>query len=320
MGITKIRYNFFKILSGSDFSQRRLPTISAISGETGPVLWLTACGHGDEVAGIVVIQEVIKYIRKNGLLKGSLFTFPLMNPMGFENLSRNISFSKEDLNRSFPGNKNGTLAERMAEKIFSSISATQPDLVIDLHNDWINSVPYCLVDPVASTGFAKSVEYAAHSGFIMIEDTDVLHKSLSFNLLNRSIPAITFELGEAYVINEKNVLYGLHSILRIMEKMEMIASASHASESFYPVPPKIKNKLLSYSAKPVCSSSGIIRYAMRPGEPVKYGQTVARVYSIFGKKIESLKAPGDGIILGHYDSSVAYPGLSPLAFGIVVKN
>ena len=42
-------YSFKKIMTGSDLSRRRLPVMCATSGNPGPVVWLTACSHGDEV-------------------------------------------------------------------------------------------------------------------------------------------------------------------------------------------------------------------------------------------------------------------------------
>ena len=56
----KIKYSFIKIMTGSDLSRRRLPFMSAESSKSGPVVWLTGCGHGDEVGGTVVIQEIFK--------------------------------------------------------------------------------------------------------------------------------------------------------------------------------------------------------------------------------------------------------------------
>ena len=91
----KIKYSFLKILTGWDLSRRRLPIMIADNRRKGPLLWLTACCHGDEVGGIVIIQDVFKKIRKNNnLLKGVLYAFPLMNPIGFETQTRNITFSK----------------------------------------------------------------------------------------------------------------------------------------------------------------------------------------------------------------------------------
>ncbi|MBI2436092.1 MAG: succinylglutamate desuccinylase/aspartoacylase family protein, partial [Candidatus Hydrogenedentes bacterium] len=129
---TRIRYSFLKILTGSDLSRRRLPLMAAESVLPGPVVWLTACAHGDEVGGIIVIQEVFKRIRRHKLLRGSVLAFPLMNPIGFETATRNITVSQEDLNRSFPGDQHGSLGERIAHRISSYIVQTQPALVLDL--------------------------------------------------------------------------------------------------------------------------------------------------------------------------------------------
>ena len=208
----KISYSFLKILPGSDLSVRRLPLMSAKSTKPGPVVWLTACGHGDEVCGIVIIQELFKLVRRK-LKCGSVYAFPLMNPLGFETASRQISVSREDLNRSFPGDKNGTLGKRIAQSIFSTIMDTSPDLVLDLHNDWIESIPYVLLDN-PSPEFPKGVyeqtrSFAQQTGFVVIVDSEKVSGTLSFNLNLKKVPALTLELGESYVINERNVEYGV---------------------------------------------------------------------------------------------------------------
>ena len=69
----KVNYSFLKILTGSDMSRRRLPLMYVNSFKDGPVIWLTACGHGDEVGGVIVIQEIFKWIKKNILLKGAIY-------------------------------------------------------------------------------------------------------------------------------------------------------------------------------------------------------------------------------------------------------
>ena len=148
-------------MTGSDLSRRRLPFMSAVSENPGPVLWLTDCGHGDEICGIVIIQEIFRKIRRI-LLNGSVYAFPLMNPIGFETASRNITVSREDLNRSFPGAMTGTLGEIIADRIFSTIMETSPALVLDLHNDWIKSIPYTLID--SNPGSTYGTAYKKNAG------------------------------------------------------------------------------------------------------------------------------------------------------------
>jgi len=317
-----IKYSFLKILTGSDLSQRRLPLMSAQSINPGPVVWLTACVHGDEVGGSVIIHDIFKKITKNPLLKGSLFAFPLMNPIGFEAASRNIIFSEEDLNRFFPGSKDGSLAERIADQTFSTIKATNPTLVLDLHNDWRKSIPYTLLDPDPGPdhrdAYEKTKIFCKKTGFLAIYDSDGFKKTLSYSLLLHDVPALSLELGESHIISEKNIEYGIKSVCNILAHLGMIEP--DADPFSYPVPEEFRSHILAYSQKPLCSTSGIIRFLVKPGEIVKKGQLLGKIYNTFGKLMENIISLHDGIILGNTDSSVAFPGASAFAFGVTAKN
>jgi predicted deacylase len=315
-------YTFKKIMTGSDLSRRRLPIMCATSDNPGPLVWLTACSHGDEVSGIVVIQEVFKSIRRK-LTCGSVQAFPLMNPLGFESGMRHITMTGEDLNRSFPGNAQGSLGERIAHKIFETIVTTKPDLVVDFHNDWIESIPYVLVDHDPGKQHHKSYRRAVHAakqaGMCVIVDEEDLHQSLSFNLLLRDIPAITFELGKPNIVSESNVTYGVEAIWNVLADLGMIAP--RAKPFRYPLPiGYAHDKPLSYTDKPYGAKSGIIRFLAAPGDVVKAGQPLARIVNAFGRRQETMVALKDGIVLGHSDSSVAFPGVPVMAFGIVDKQ
>lgn len=293
--------------------------MTARSETPGPVVWLTGCCHGDEVGGIVIIQEIFKKIRKkNYLKKGAIYAFPLMNPIGFETASRHITFSKEDLNRSFPGNPKGSLGERIADIIFKTITDMKPALVIDLHNDWVRSIPYVLIDSDAEfsnkSACRKTETYAMKAGFPVIKDTEILHKSLSFNLLKKNIPALTLELGESYIVNEKNILYGVKSIENILVHLGMARPLGDNQE--YGTPEKWRKRILRYSDKPYSSTSGIIRFTVKPGETVDKGRPIAKIYNTFGKLQETIKAKENGIVLGHADYAVAFPGMPIAAFGV----
>jgi len=311
----KIKYSFLKLLIASDLVLRRVPLMLVESTNPGPVLWLTACIHGDEVSGIVIIQEIFKIIKKT-LLKGKVFAFPLLNPIGFEHSSRFITLSEEDLNRSFPGKKEGTLSERIAYQIFNKIIETKPTLVLDLHNDWIRSIPFTLIDYgediIHTEAYEKSKIFAKQTGLLPIIDTEEIPKSLSYSLIKNGIPSLTLELGEPYIINEKSVEIGVKSVMNILRDLEMVESTE--KPFIYPLPEELLNKFLKYSFQ-ASSTSGIIRFYIKPGDMVKKGQVVAKTYNAFGKLQETITALKDGIVLGHEDYSVAYPGAQVVSFG-----
>jgi len=315
----KVKYSFLKILTGSDLSRRRLPFMSVESANNGPVVWLTGCMHGDEVTGIITVQEIFKRIQRRHLLKGSLYAFPLMNPIGFETASRYITLSKEDLNRFFPGSPNGSLAERIADKIFTTIVQTKPSLVLDLHNDWMKSIPYTVVDSALRSShgqaYDKTMAVAKESGFLVVLETEDVKRSFCHSLLEHDVPALTIELGESYVVNERNVEYGVKSILSILAYLGMTETPE---ETFtFDVPAQVRGKSLRFSSQPVSSASGIIRFLAKPGDVLKKGHPVARIYNAFGKLQDTILCPADGIVLGHSDSSVAFPGAPVMAFGVI---
>lgn len=302
-------------MTGHDLSVRRIPVMRVESHEDGPVLVITACMHGDEIGGTVVIQELFKRLRKD-LKKGVVYAFPLLNPFGFENTSRKISISNEDLNRSFPGNSKGTLAQRIAALTMDKIMKVHPDLVLDLHNDWINSIPYVVIDSLGdSSQLSLLHHYARISNLPAIQEAEIISGSLSYCLNQEKIPALTLELGESLIINEKNVRYGLGAVLNILKELEMINVSENYPVNHIPVP--IEDRILTYSSTPLCSTSGIIRFSRKPGELVKKGERIARVYNAFGKLVETIYSVHNGIILGHNDYAVAYPGSPVMAFGVI---
>lgn len=315
---TKFHYSFLKILSGSDLSRRRLPLMQAESPRRGPCVWLTACAHGDEVGGIVVVQEVFKRLRKSPLLKGSLRAFPLMNPLGFEVGTRHVSFSEEDLNRSFPGNPGGTLAERIADTIFRNIIDTKPTVVLDLHNDWVRSIPYTVLDPPADRVVGdvqqRTTQFADATGFLVVTERDTLRKTLSHSLVQRGVAALTLELGESFVVNEKNVDLGVQSVFNVLAQLNMVRQRAVPFE--HGVPIEVRGRPLQYSNKPIASASGILRFLVGVGTMVRAGQPVAKVVNAFGRLQETLLATGEGIVLGISDSAVAFPGAPVMAFGM----
>jgi len=310
----KTNYYFLQVMTGYDLSKRRIPVMEMESNIKGPLVVLTACMHGDETGGTVVVHELFRVLKKS-LKCGTIMAFPILNPFGFEITSRRISISNEDLNRSFPGNINGSLAQRIAAILMENIITRKPDLVLDLHNDWNKSIPYTIIDNIDdSVVLSKLHKYARISKLPAIQESERISSSFSYCLNKSGNPALTLELGESLIINEKNVIYGINAVLNILSALDMLTHRDDLPG--FELPAEVKNNILTYSPGPVCSGSGIIRFSKKPGDMVKKGDKLARVYNAFGKLSETINASQAGIILGHNDYAVAYPGSAVMAFGV----
>jgi predicted deacylase len=93
--------------------------------------------------------------------------------------------------------------------------------------------------------------------------------------------------------------------------------AGPEEESYsFPLPDQVQQETLLYSAIPLSSSSGILRFLVKPGNLVQRGQKIARIYNAFGKVTETIFAQQDGIVIGLTDTAIAFPGSPVMAFGI----
>lgn len=296
-----------------DIIQRRIPVLVAESREPGPVVWLTACIHGDEVGGTAIVHDVFARLRKEGLARGAVHAFPLVNSMGFENVSRYINTDREDLNRCFPGDPRGSMGEQIARRLYDTIMRSDPSLLIDIHNDWVHSIPHVLLDPPQSypdrETARRTLDLARSSGLLLVEDSDIFHplsNTLAGAVVDAGVPAYTIEAGGAYAVVEEGVTAGTNAVLSTLRSMEMI-------EWFLPVKPVAAGTPLRYTNLPLCSTSGLIRFTVRPGQRIRQGQLLARIYSAFGSCEESLVATADGFVLGLEDHARALPGREVIA-------
>ncbi len=286
-------------------------------------MWLTAGIHGDEVGGVVVVQELFARLRRRPLERGRLSAFPLLNPFAFETASRQIPATQEDLNRAFPGDPQGTLAERIAHLVADRLRRDAPDLVLDLHNDWIRSIPYALIDPRPASAPGRKAHEGAQqaaraTGLPMVDEQEegvtraMLRSTLSGHLLEEGVPALTLELGAAHSVEEASVRCGVEGVWRILAALGMVepdADAPMPSE----LPPPYRGRVLRYAHRPCPSTAGIVRFRVAPGQCVTASKPIATVHDVFGRRIELLRARGEALVLGCADSALAVPGTPVVA-------
>ena len=116
----------YTLLPGDSFRNE----VTVIRGaEDGPSVYVVAGVHGDEEAA----WQTGKLLKKIGIRAGTLYILAPANPWGAAKVPMSRYVEGKDLNRSFPGNAEGTPAQRVADAIFRDISEKQPDFVFDLH-------------------------------------------------------------------------------------------------------------------------------------------------------------------------------------------
>ena len=118
-------------LTPKDYAGEPVPRISIVTGI-----------HGDELDGQYVCYEVIRRVNNNlERLKGIIDIYPDVNPLGIDTGSRGIPMFELDMNRVFPGDNNGAVAESVAAGIVNDIIGS--DFCLDIHssNIFVREMP-----------------------------------------------------------------------------------------------------------------------------------------------------------------------------------
>src|ERR1035437_4521807 len=118
-----------------------IPVYVFRSIKPGPTVLLLAGMHGDEINGIEIVRRLITREDVKNPLCGTVIAITVINIISFLSGSRDLPDGR-DLNRCFPGSKNGSLGSRIAHDLMNE-RIPQIDFGIDFHTGGakINNYP-----------------------------------------------------------------------------------------------------------------------------------------------------------------------------------
>lgn len=102
-------------------------------GDSSKRICVVTGTHGDELEGQYVCFRLNQIVQQNlDKLNGTLEIYPALNPLGIDSITRGIPGFDLDMNRIFPGNPEGTMAEQVACTLIHDLQGA--DMVIDIHS------------------------------------------------------------------------------------------------------------------------------------------------------------------------------------------
>jgi hypothetical protein len=261
----------------------------------GPVLFLSAAVHGDELNGVEIIRRLLKR-RSMRLLRGTLLAVPIVNVHGFIDQSRYLP-DRRDLNRSFPGSAKGSIAARLAN-IFLKEVVLKSDFGIDLHTGAIDrcNLPQIRanLDDPALTALAEAF------GAPVIVNASLREGSLRACAAGHGIPVMIYEAGEALRFDELGILAGIRGIRRVMRKLGMLPPGRSKK-----TPQAVVARTTSWVRAP---ASGIVSHAVALGSRVKQNDKLALISDPLGDREDPVRAPFDGIVISCSRLPLAHEG------------
>lgn len=269
-----------------DFTDVKIPVEVVCGKKDGPTLFISSTLHGDEINGIEIVKRILKSGRLKNL-RGTLIAIPIVNIFGFNDRSRYLP-DRRDLNRCFPGLKNGSLASQLAYKFMREI-VMKSDYGIDLHTGAFHRNNYPQVR--ANIDNEKTFNLAKAFGAPVIIDSNVRDGSLRESVAQLDIPMLLYEGGEALRFSEEVINIGVEGILNFMREIGMIeAKVCEVAK---------KKIFVARSSSWVRSPrSGIHIPHQKLGKLVKKGEVLGEIANPFGDHRTLIKSSEEGIIIG----------------------
>jgi predicted deacylase len=260
----------------------------------GPVVFVSAALHGDEINGVEVIRRLLRMGAMRHL-KGTLLAVPIVNVFGFHQRSRYLP-DRRDLNRYMPGSEHGSLASRLGHVFFREV-VRRSDVGIDLHTAAIHrdNLPQLRVnldDPILRPlAEAFGTPVLLHSGY--------LEGSLRYAASLEKVPVMVYEAGEALRFDEVAIRIGVHGVVQVLRQLGMLPKTRHKSRPA---------TILRSSAWVRAQRSGILRALVPMGAAVSKGDTLGVIGDPFGENETNVLAGIDGVVIGRTNLPLVMEG------------
>ncbi len=275
----------------------KIPVIIERSKINGPVVLLSAGIHGDEINGVEIVRQII--IQKINKPKiGTIICIPIVNMFGFVNKSREFPDGR-DLNRVFPGSKNGSLASRFAFHILKEIMPVV-DFAVDFHAGGASrfNAPQIRIAP----------NYLELKKLADIFDAPftLYSKNIAGSFRNSSdklnVKMLLFEGGKSLDINDQIALEGVNGTKRLLHYLGML------NEKHSIVHQLTKTIYIEKSGWLRAKCSGLFHDNNLVGHFVEKGTVLGTITDPFGKFEQKVKAPNNGYVINANHSPIVYEG------------
>jgi predicted deacylase len=262
--------------------------IVGTAGE-GPHLTVLAGIHGGEYTSMAAVMRLIGTLDAQQL-RGTLTAVPIVNQPAFWNRTPFVvPVDGRNLNRSFPGNPEGTYTEVLAHEVFTAF-IKPTDLLIDMHAGDIPEglEPFCLYEESGVEERARAMALAYGTGHVVRQSRTVrtVGGSTSSAAADIGVPAIVAEVGANGICDETSVARHLQGVLNVCAHLGMLPG--DVAED---VPPPAEYNGWVWMRSTL---QGWWQPRVSVGEHVREGDVLGAVLDPFGSELEQIVAPAAG--------------------------
>jgi len=272
-----------------------VPVIELAGAGDGPRLTVLAGVHGCEYASMAAVRRWARGLEDRDL-RGRVVAVPVLNLPAFRARSPFVvPDDGKNLNRCFPGDPAGTLADRLAHATFTRLISGS-DALVDVHaGDMVEALePFALYDAGPAEVRARELATAYGLGYVVRSEPGpgrAVGGSTSAAAADAGIPAIIAEAGGCGLVERAPVEAHMRGLDRILAALGMADPAAAAS-------PERGPSHLRRFLWLRCQDEGWWEPTVAPGDAVTEGQLLGTVSSLDGARLlQTITAPAAGVPL-----------------------
>lgn len=303
---TELRVLLGETLDGAPLG---VPAVVLRGQRSGPLVWVQAGLHGDELNAVHALHEVLRVL-DGRLVRGRVVAFPTVNLMAFRALARVSPLDGIDANRvwgdhaqALAGHSAGTL-DHFA-RFGGMLLDCSPDLVVDMHDGG----PHFEIAPHAAyVGGAGPVRDAARghalaAGLPFVVELPEKGVTLDHWLRPRGLASLTVESGGTLARGLTAVASLGGAVLAIMRRLSMVDPAIGGAATVVPEPIELRRGDAVRAPR-----SGLLVTLVGPGSPVARGQVIGDIFDAFGRHVADVRSPAEGRVVGLRTTAVVNAG------------
>lgn len=301
----------FLRIGGGEF---QLPATILHGEQPGKTVLITAGIHAEEYVGIQSALELSEMLKVQKIA-GTVVIVKVVNRKAFE--LRSGSDSHEDgknLNRVFPGNREGTWSERLAYAIEKELLSIA-DYYIDLHSgdSYEQLTPYVYYAGAAAKEVVEqSREMAQQADVPYMVGSNVAMGGCYNYAASLGIPSILLERGQMGGWTKEESHSTRRDVRNILCHLG-IYQGEKDYRNYYP----LEVKDLCYQA---ANEQGLWYPCKKPGDMIQQGDMLGVIKDYEGKILEVCKAEYGGVILYQTGSLQVQESGPVIAYGKISRE
>lgn len=286
-----------------------LPATLICGSHPGKTILISAGVHSGEYPGVAAVIRAAKEIDP-AMLTGNILLIHCINTSGFWAYAPSIvPEDGQNLNRKFPGNAAGTVAERIEAYMVSQIFP-QLDFILDLHSGGhIEPLTPCLFYPKAEKVTRASLDAALALDLPYLIASTATKGMYSFAANCCDIPGLLVERGGVSCCLEEWIEADCRDIFLLLAHLKMYEAGT--------VTRKNPSKKIYTQAIYLESEEVGLWYAnVKEDQLIQKGALLGHIEDFYGNKIRAYFAEADGRVF-YYTGGLAVRKGDPLvAYGL----